>query len=185
MRENQVSKIEFNANIQLPHPLLTNSVLASMSRRAPVVPDKISSGTILIREGTALPEALPFKSEPYLSGWRLVKDLDGDGLGRKIQEAGWAIFCLAGEINVTVFGFDEQKTVQRAIARVLANPRSEKFNSWEVTRLASAASKRFLGVTYVTVSARSRHIQEGPFLFRAKDVQEPDRASLAAAWTKA
>jgi len=181
VREIRVSKIESNANIQLPHLVLANSVLVSVSRRARVVPDKISSGTILIREGTALPEALPFESEPYSSGWRLVKDLDGDGLGRKIQEAGWAFFCLAGEINLTVFGFDEQKTVHRAVARILANPRSEEFNSWEITRVASAASKRFLGVTYVTVSARSRHIQEGPFLFRAKDVQERDRARLAAA----
>ena len=181
MRENQVSKIESNANIQLPHPLLANSVPVSMSRRAHVAPDKIRPGTILIREGTALPEALPFASEPYSSGWRLVKDLDGDGLSRKIQEAGWAFFCLAGEINVTVFGFNEQKTVRRAVERILANPRSEKFNSWEITRVASAASKRFLGVTYVTVSARSRHIQEGPFLFRAKDVQERGRAKLAAA----
>jgi len=152
-----------------------------MSRRAHVAPDKISSGTILIREGTALPEALPFKSEPYASGWRLVKDLDGDGLGRKIQEVGWAFFCLAGEISVTVFGIDEEKIVRRAVARILARLKSEKFNSLEITRVASAASKRFLGVTYVTVSARSRHIQEGPFLFRAKDVQERGRAKLAAA----
>jgi hypothetical protein len=36
-------------------------------------------------------------------------------------------------------------------------------------------------VTYVTVSGRSRHIQEGPFLFWAKDVQERDWARLAAA----
>jgi len=145
------------------------------------VSDKISSGTILIREGTALPEALPFESEPYSSGWRLVKDLNGDGLGRKIHEAGWAFFCLAGEINLTVFGFDEQKTVHRAVARILADPPSEKFNSLEITRVASAASKRFLGVTYVTVSAQSRHIQEGPFLFHAVEVAAPNRAKLAAA----
>src|SRR5713226_10452118 len=134
MRENQVSKVESNAAIQLPRPLLANSAPVSMSKRSQVMPNKISSGTILIREGTALPEALPFESEPYSSGWRLVKDLDGDGLGRKIQEAGWAFFCLAGEINLTVFGFEEQKTVHRAVARILANPRSEEFNSWEITR---------------------------------------------------
>ncbi len=143
--------------------------------------DKISSGTILIREGTALPEALPFESEPYSSGWRLVKDLDGDGLGRKIQEVGWAFFCLAGEISVTVFGIDEEKIVRRAVARILARLKSEKFNSLEITRVASAASKRFLGVTYVTVSAQSRHIQEGPFLFHAVEVAAPNRAKLAAA----
>ena len=156
-------------------------MLVSISRSAHVAPDKISSGTILIREGTALPEALPFKSEPYASGWRLVKDLDGDGLGRKIQEVGWAFFCLAGEISVTVFGIDEEKMVRRAVARILARLKSDRFNSLEITQVAPTASKRFLGVTYVTVSARSRHIHEGPFLFRAQDVQEPDRAKLAVA----
>src|SRR2546427_430353 len=131
MREIQISKIESKPNIQLPHPLLANSVPVSMSRRAHAVPDKTSSGTILIREGTALPEALPFKSEPYLSGWRLVNDLDGDGLGRKIQEAGWSFFCQAGEIKATVFGLDEEKMVRRAVARILANSSSKRFNSLE------------------------------------------------------
>jgi hypothetical protein len=145
------------------------------------MPDKITSGTILIREGTALPEALPVKSEPYSSGWRLVKDLDGDGFGRKIQEAGWAFFCQAGEIKATVFGLDEEKMACRAVAHLLVSRSSEKFNSLEITRVASAASKRFLGVTYVTVSAQSRHIQQGPYLFRALDVQERGRAKAAAA----
>ena len=181
MRENQVSKIESNANIELPRPLLANSAPVSMSKRAHVTADKTSSGTILIREGTALPAAVPFESEPYSSGWRLVKDLDGNGLGRKIQEAGWTFFCQAGEIKATVFGLDEEKMARRAVAHILANLPSERFNSLEITRVASSASKRFLGVTYVTVSAQSRHIQEGPFLFRAKDVPEPDRAKLAAA----
>lgn len=143
--------------------------------------DKISSGTILIREGTVLPEALPFESELYASGWSLVKGFDGDGLGRKMLEAGWSFFCQAGEINLTVFGLDEEKMARRAVARILARLKSAKFNSLEITRVASAASKRFLGVNYVTVSARSRHIQEGPFLFRAIGVPEPDRAKVAAA----
>ena len=146
------------------------------------MPDKTSSGTILIREGTALPEALPFKSEPYLSGWRLVNDLDGDGLGRKIQEAGWSFFCQAGEIKATICGFDVQKTVHRAVKRILANLKSEKFNGLEITQVAP---KRFLGVRYVTVSAHSRHVQESAFLCGLRTFRSWDRAELSAARTKA
>ncbi|SRR5712692_850458 len=142
------------------------------------MPDTIKTGTILIREGTRLPGALRFESEPCVPGWRLVKDLDGYGLDRKIHGAGWTFFCLAGEIGATVFGFDGQKTIRRAVERILANPKSEKFNSLEITRVAS---KRFLGVPYASVSAQSRHIQESLILFRAKDLQEWDRARLAAA----
>ena len=142
------------------------------------MPDTIKTGTILIKDGTFLPDALRFESEPCATGWRLVKNLDGYGLGRKIHEAGWTFFCLAGEIGTTVFGFDGQKTVRRAVKRILANLKLEKFNSLEIT---GVASKRFLGVPYASVSARSRHIQENVFLLRAKDHQEWERARFAAA----
>ena len=132
------------------------------------MPDTIKTGTILIKEGTLLPEVLRFESEPCAPGWRLVKNLDGYGLDRKIHEAGWTFFCLAGEIKATVFGFDEQKRVRGAVKRILANLKSEKFNSLEITRVAT---KRFLGVPYASVSARSRHIQESMFLFQTTGVR--------------
>src|SRR5216684_2610264 len=139
------------------------------------MPDTIKTGTILIKDGTFLPDALRFESEPCATGWRLVKTLDGYGLGRKINEAGWTFFWLAGEVGATVFGFDGQKTVRRAVKRILANLKSGEFNSLEITRVAS---KRFLGLPYVSVSAHSRHIQESEFLLRAKDHQEWDQAKL-------
>lgn len=140
--------------------------------------ETIKPGTILIKDGTFLPDALQFESEPCATGWRLVRNLDGYGLGRKIHEAGWTFFWLAGEIKATVFGFDGQKTVRRAVKRILARLKGEKFNSLEVT---AVASKRFLGVPYTSVYAHSRHIQESGFLFRAKDLPVRDQARLAAA----
>ncbi len=131
--------------------------------------ETIKTGTILIKDGTFLPDALQFESEPCATGWRLVKNLDGYGLRRKVHEAGWTFFCLAGEIKATIFGFDVQKTVRRAVKRILANLKPEEFNSLEITRVAP---KRFLGVPYASVYARSRHVQESVFLFRAKDLQE-------------
>jgi hypothetical protein len=149
------------------------------------MPDTIKTGTILIKEGTLLPKFLRFESEPCAPGWRLVKNLDGYGLGRKIHEAGWTFSWQAGEIGATVFGLDEQKTLRRAVEQILANQESAEFNSLEIMRVASEASKRFLGVHYVTVSAQSRDIQESVFLFGARDLPVRDRARSAAAWTKA
>jgi len=83
--------------------------------------------------------------------------------------AGWRFFCIAGEIKAIVLGFEGQKNVRRAVKRMLARLKSEKFNSLEITRVAS---KRFLGVPYVSVSARSRHIQESLFLLRDKDLRK-------------
>ena len=143
--------------------------------------DTIKTGTILIKEGTLLPEFLRFESEPCAPGWRLVKNLDGYGLGRKIHEAGWTFSWRAGEIGATVFGLDEQKTLRRAVEQILANLELVEFNSLEIMRVTSEASKRFLGVRYVTVSAQSRHIQESAFLFGAKDLPVRDCARSAAA----
>jgi hypothetical protein len=131
------------------------------------MPDTIKTGTILIKEGTLLPEVLRFESEPCAPGWRLVKNLDGYRLGRKIHEAGWTFSCRPGEIGATLFGLDEQMTLRRTVEQILANLESAEFNSLEIMRVASEASKRFQGVRYVTVSAQSRHIQESAPLLRA------------------
>jgi hypothetical protein len=133
--------------------------------------DKIKTGSILIEDGTLLPTGVQFESEPYLLGWRLVKDLDGYGVDRKIQSAGWRFFCLAGEIEATVFGLDEEKMVRRAIARILSNPKTETFNSLEITRVTSVGSERFPVIHHLTVSAHSRHLQKSLILSSAKRSQ--------------
>jgi hypothetical protein len=138
--------------------------------------ETINTGTILFKDGTLLPDALQFDSEPCATGWRLVKDFDGYGLDRKIRDAGWRFFCIAGEIKSIVFGFEGQTSVRRAVKRMLARLKSEKFNSLEITRVAS---KRFLGVPYVSASARSRHIQESLFLLRDRDFRKLGPSTIA------
>lgn len=137
--------------------------------------ETIKAGTILIREGTLVPESLQFESEPYAAGWRSVQALDGHAFGRKTHEAKWTFFCLTDEIRAVVFGIDEQKTLRRAVERVLAHPKSQEFNSLEIVRVDSSASKRFLGVLSVRVSAHSRHIQESPFLVQSHGCQVKQR----------
>ena len=139
--------------------------------------DKIKTGTILIEEGALLPESLRFESEPYSKAWRLVENLDSRGLDRKIREAGWTFFYMAGGVNATAFGSDLGKTTRRAVKKVLASMKSDRLNCLEI---AQVVVKRFLGLLYVTVSAQPRHIQESMFLFHAKRPAERDRAKLAA-----
>src|SRR6266852_8045990 len=57
----------------------------------------------------------------------------------------WTFSWRAGEIGATVFGLDEQKTLRRAVEQILANLQSAEFNSLEIMRVASEASKRFPG----------------------------------------
>ncbi len=128
-----------------------------------------TSGTILIRENTLLPSGLAVESEVFLPGWRVVKNLDRSALARNIEGTNWTFLRLAREIRATVFGIDEEKMVRRAVKEILARLKSEKFNSLEITRVTSVASKRFLEVRYVTVSVQSGLIQQGVGLVPAKD----------------
>jgi len=140
--------------------------------------DTIDTGTILIKEGTILPQGLQFESEPYTKGWRLVKNLRSSGMDRRVSEAGWTFFYMAQEMKASVVGSDLEKTTRRAVKRVIASMKSERLNCLEITQVAM---KHFLGVPYLTVSANPRHIQESIFLFHTQRVAEWDRAKLAAA----
>jgi hypothetical protein len=97
-------------------------------------------------------------------------------LDREIHKAGWTFFCQAAEIKEAVFGIDGQKMVRRAIERILKSPKAEKFNSLEITQVASVGSERFPGIWYVTVSAHRRHIQESLVLFCEKELPKLEAA---------
>jgi hypothetical protein len=123
------------------------------------------SGTIFIRENTLLPTGLAIESEVFLSGWRVVKNLDGSALARNIEGANWNFFYLAGEMRVTVLGRDRSGTLRKAVKRLLAK-QEKQFNSLEITKVVS---KRFLGIPFMSVAAHTRHIQQGICLVPAKD----------------
>ena len=117
--------------------------------------DKIGTGTILIKEGTPL--SLRFESAPYSNGWREVKNLDGRGLDRRIREAVWILFHMAGEIRASGFGLDREAAISTAVRRALATLKLDLCNSLEITQVIA---KRCLGLSYATISAHARHIQE-------------------------
>ncbi len=123
--------------------------------------DALKTGTILIQEDTLLPTGLSIESDALLPGWRAVRNLDGYGLGRKIDEADWNFFYLAGELKATIVGREAVEGLRRAVKQILAKRTGQKFNALEI---AKVVSKRFLGVPYLKVFAHFRHIQEGMYL---------------------
>jgi hypothetical protein len=129
------------------------------------VSDTNKKGTIFLREHTLLPENLSIKSESFLPGWRVVRNLDRSPLARNIESRKWFFFYLAGEMRATVLGRDRPGTLRRAVKRVLAKQEGQKFNSLEITKVVS---KRFLGIPFMRVTAHSRHIQQGIALVPVK-----------------
>ena len=130
--------------------------------------ETINTGTVLFRDTTIFPEAFGCESDSYSPGWRSVKGLDGYGLDRKIQNAGWHFFYFAGENKVTVSGRAGEETMRKAIKRIQASLRLEKINSFEITRVAP---KTFLGIPYTSVSFHLRNIQESMHLLGDETVQ--------------
>jgi hypothetical protein len=140
--------------------------------------DLIKTGTILIKERTALPSGLSVATATYAGGWDAVQSLDGYALGRTLHNAGWTFFCLAGETSSTTFRFGREKSIRTALGRILKKLKLEKFNSIEITEMVS---KHFCGIPYLKLSARSRHIQHSAIIFQTEDVSIPDRSLLVAA----
>ncbi len=122
-------------------------------------------GSVLLRENTVLPAGLIIETETYLPGWRAVRNCDGYTLGRKIEEAKWNFFYLAGEVKVIVFGGNVPETLHKAVRRILAKPEGQRFNSAEITKIASSW---FLGIPFVSVTGKFRHIQQSLMLAPAK-----------------
>lgn len=140
--------------------------------------ETIKEGTVLLREGTLLPDGLAFESEPFSSDWRSVTGLDGYAMDRKTHDAGWTFFFLAGESRATAFGRAGQKTVGRAIQKILAGLKSEKSNSLEIT---GVVCKAFLGIPYTTVSFHARNLQKGMLLSGSRDSRSWKDATFVAA----
>src|ERR1051325_8384786 len=94
----------------------------------------VTAGSILVQEGTHLPNSLRLQCESNSNGWAAVKDARSR-FEKTIQEEGWTFFFMAGEIKATVFGFDKQKTLRAALKRLIRNVKSQHCNSIEITRV--------------------------------------------------
>ncbi len=97
-------------------------------------------------------------------GWPIPPAVKADRstFEKAVHEAGWTLFFMAGEIRVTVFGFDRQKALRGALNRLITDVTSQHCNSIEITRVMS---RSLLRVPYVSVSAHPRHLQKGIRLF--------------------
>jgi len=122
------------------------------------MPEMNESGMILIREGALLPPDFVLESEAFLPGWRLVKNVDGYTLNRKISQANWNFVRFTDEHRARVVGRAYAGTLRKGIARILDGLRGKKFNSLEITVVVL---KRFVGLAFVSISANRRHIQGG------------------------
>ena len=117
----------------------------------------LKNGTLIIAEGTSLPDSSKITNEPFSHGRRIITSLRGQGLDRHFSQMGWTVFQKATPLTVNRLGFGKSQTVLKAFHKILRDSGSRKFNCVEITR---AVTKTFLGVSYVQMSARTRNIQK-------------------------
>jgi len=122
--------------------------------RSPQEP--ISAGGVFIEKTNRLPESLIFQNGSDVAGWAA---LDGarSTFEKTLQEAGWTLFFMAGEVKVTVLGSGPE-ALRTAIERLIVKVKSDKCNALEITQVTK---RHFLGVPYVSLSAHPRHLQMG------------------------
>ena len=122
------------------------------------MPSAVQVGSILIEKHLLMSQALALESEPYSGNWNLVKGLDAFTLDRQIRAAGWNFFFMAADVKVSFFGAISAEKIHHALQRIREKVKLQHFNGLEITGIAV---RHFLGLPYATVSAHSRHIQQG------------------------
>jgi hypothetical protein len=117
--------------------------------------------TVLVQEGLLLPGGLKVETESYSTHWRLVAALALGELDHDINAAGWNLFFSGLKTSSNAFGSGGPESMRRATFNALGKVRSQYFNCAEIV---SISKKHFLGIPYITVSARPHHIQPGGYL---------------------
>ena len=148
-----------------------------MTEEVMLMAEEIHAGTILIKEGTPLPAGMQLESDPYLESWRLIRSPSGSGIDRKLCDAGWTFFYMAGEVDAMGFGWEPEKTVRKAVKQAIVNMNSDRYNCLEISHVDR---KHFLGLHCVTIAVHPRHIQKGMNMFDDKLFAEWNQAKLAA-----
>ena len=112
---------------------------------------------ILIRDNALLPLNLSLNCTPFTPGWKVIENLDSYAFSRKIKDKNWRFVRLDTQRNVRVLGLAAQGTLRRGVDRILDGLKGRRFNSLEITIVVF---KRFLGITYLGISANLRHVQD-------------------------
>jgi hypothetical protein len=85
-------------------------------------------------------------------------DLDPDELDNELAGAGWQ-FVHRAPIRTIAFGFNRSRIIQTAMRRLIADVERLKCDCLEVDEVTTSS---FLGIRWVSISARARHIQLNP-----------------------
>lgn len=118
----------------------------------------VTEGTLIVRDGIALPPSVLLNSEPWAENWSRVLNFTPGNLDSEINDAGWTFFFMASPIETSVLGFDPLRSLNTAISRALVQMKAAGLNCLEIETIKRDT---FLGFPRLSMKARRRHIQAG------------------------
>ena len=122
----------------------------------------ITSGVLLIEPDAPHPRCFETEADSHPNAWLLVKQtLSPAQLEEELSARGWTFFFMAGPIRVTAFGFNRDNTIYAALQRGIKAVKEQNCNCLQIE---SVEMHSFLGITYVSMTVRPRHIQKGMVL---------------------
>ena len=119
----------------------------------------IESGDFLIDPNAPRPRCFEIETNSHPYAWTLFKQiLPPAQLEEELAAGGWTFFFMAGRIRTRAFGFDREKAIYAALQRGIRATRAQGCNCLQVEGVEMHS---FLGIPYVSMLIRPRHIQKG------------------------
>ena len=119
----------------------------------------IAPGVILIEPHAPRPRCFEADRDSNPSGWTSIRyALTPHQLEKELSATGWTFFFMAGAIRTTALAFNPSKALNSALKRVIRAVKQQQCNCLQIESLET---RSFLGVPYLSMSVRSRHIQRG------------------------
>lgn len=119
----------------------------------------ITPGVVLVERDALRPRCFELEAGSHPAGWMPIKHTSTpQQLEKELSATGWTFFFMAGPIRATAFGFNRDKTVHAALNRCIKAVRQLRCNCLQIESLEMHS---FLGIPYVSLSVRPRHIQKG------------------------
>ena len=116
---------------------------------------------MLILDGIQMPEAFAVETRPSAASWSFLLHTTSVLLNQALENAGWTLFYMAGEIRARSFGFDNGSRTERTLGSLVAAVNRERFNCLEVVAITRGSS---FGLPFTRIVAHARHIQRSCLL---------------------
>src|SRR3954470_18083594 len=94
---------------------------------------QLCAGSLLLKEGTQLPEFLDGGTEEYSPGWSVISGFTGADLDRAIEAERWTFFFMTGQIHARGFCFNSRSGLARAVSNMTDAVTRENCNCVEIT----------------------------------------------------